>query len=135
MKNKLFWAEYVKKFYKSLYFHLFQEMMATLEEYLEDREFLRNCLAPTVTSTNCDSARSNQQECLLRLLLNLPDLQPKLLKLLLEKLAEISLYDGSPPPQAARRSTFQDKSFQLSGKQSSSSLVQGYDRALSRIFL
>ena len=72
--------------------------MATLEEYLEDREFLRKCLAPTVTSTNCDSARSNQQECFLRLLLNLPDLQPKLLKLLLEKLAEISLDDDSTPP-------------------------------------
>ena len=78
--------------------YLFQEMISTLEEYLEDREFLRKCLTNTVTSSACDSARSSLQDSFLRLLLNLPDLQPKLLKLLLEKLAEISLDDDAPAP-------------------------------------
>ena len=77
---------------------LFQEKISTLDEYLEDREYLRKCHAPTATSSTCDSARSSLQDSFLRLLLNLPDLQPKLLKLLLEKLAELSLDDDAPAP-------------------------------------
>ena len=44
-----------------------------------------------MTSISCHTARSSLQDSILRLLLNTNDLQPRLLGLLLEKLAEISL--------------------------------------------
>ena len=55
----------------------------------EDDAFLMESLTPTVTSISCNTTRSSQQDSISRLLLNTSDLQPKLLGLLLEKLAEI----------------------------------------------
>ena len=68
--------------------------MTTLEEYCEDEDFLRKCLGPTVTSAACDTARSSHQDSLLRLLLQVPDMQPRLLTLLLERMAEIADISG-----------------------------------------
>ena len=66
-------------------------MFSTLFTWLEDEAFLIKSLTPTLTSISCNTARSSQQDSILRLLLNTIDLQPKLLGLMLEKLAEISL--------------------------------------------
>ena len=70
--------------------------MTTLEEYCEDEDFLRKCLGPTVTSAACDTARSSHQDSLIRLLLQVPDMQPRLLTLLLERMAEIALNEDTP---------------------------------------
>ena len=59
------------------------------------------CLTATDTSLQCDTARSSKQDSLIRLLLNVEDLQPKLLTLLLEKLAETSIVqEGQEETQA-----------------------------------
>ena len=66
-------------------------MTETLGSWLEDEVFLTKCLTATDTSVQCDTARSSKQDSLMRLLLNVADLQPKLLPMLLEKLAETSI--------------------------------------------
>ncbi len=66
-------------------------MTETLGSWLEDEVFLTKCLTATDTSLLCDTARSPKQDSLIRLLLNVEDLQPKLLTMLLEKLAETSI--------------------------------------------
>ena len=89
-------AIFLKKFNKDIstaldYPDNIENMFSTLSNWLEDEAFLIKCLTSTLTSISCNSARSSQQDSILRLLLNTNDLQPKLLGLLLEKLAEISL--------------------------------------------
>jgi len=89
-------AIFLKKFNKDIttveeYPENIDTMFSTLSSWLEDETFLTKCLTPTKTSISCNTARSSQQDSLLRLLLNTNDFQPKLLALLLEKLAEISL--------------------------------------------
>ena len=69
------------------------KMAETLSSWMEDETFLIKCLSPTDTSQSCSTARSSKQDSLLRLLLNVDELQPKLLQMLLEKLAEISIVD------------------------------------------
>jgi len=91
-------AIFNKKFVKDLstqddYPENIEKMAETLSSWMEDETFLIKCLSPTDTSQSCSTARSSKQDSLLRLLLNVDELQPKLLKLLLEKLAEISIVD------------------------------------------
>ena len=76
------------------------EMNDTLVSWFDEEMLLVKCLEATVTSRQCDSARSEHQESLVRLLLRVEDLQPKLLSLLLEKLAETSIMtEGSETQQ------------------------------------
>ena len=89
-------AIFLKKFNKDIstaldYPDNISNMFSTLSNWVEDEAFLIKCLTPTLTGISCNTARSSQQDSILRLLLNTNDLQPKLLGLLLEKLAEISL--------------------------------------------
>ena len=89
-------AIFLKKFKKDIstaldYPENLNTMFTTLSTWLDDEDFLVKCLSPTLTSLSCNTARSSQQDSLLRLLLNTDDMQARLLGLLLEKLAEISL--------------------------------------------
>ena len=78
-----------------------EKMTETLSSWMEDERFLVKCLSPTDTSVACDTARSAKQDSLLRLLLNVDDIQPRLLGLLLEKLAETSIVqEGTEHTQA-----------------------------------
>ena len=92
-------AVFLKKFHKDVSTHRdypenIAEMQRTLVDWLDQekgQQFLKKCLNWTVTSSSCSTARSQHQDCLLRLLLQTPDVQPGLLKHLLEVLAIISL--------------------------------------------
>ena len=65
----------------------------------ETDEILVKALQPTRTSANAlEKARGNIQESTIRLLLQIDDLQTKLISWLLEKLAIISLNDDGPGP-------------------------------------
>ena len=94
-----------------------EEVKATLEGWVdtsneetskEDKTFLKKCLQSTVTSASCNTARywfhcksrcddhlsnarAQQQDSLMKLLLNTPDIQTHLLRKILEQLALISL--------------------------------------------
>ena len=63
-------------------------MLDTFLPRLDDETFLVKCLLETKTSQECCTARSALQDSLVRLLLNIEDFQPRLLRLLLEKLAQ-----------------------------------------------
>ena len=88
-------AIFLKKFNKDIstaldYQENIESMFSTLCNWLEDETFLIKCLTPTITSISCNTARSSlQNSSILKLLLNTNDLQPRLLGLLREKLAEI----------------------------------------------
>ncbi|KAJ8301396.1 hypothetical protein KUTeg_020383 [Tegillarca granosa] len=64
------------------------EFVEGFQEYIEDLKKFHYSLLPTMTATDCDSARSKSQDCLVRLMLGIDMLQPKLMTCLLEKLAE-----------------------------------------------
>ena len=87
-------AIFLKKFNKDIstaldYPENIDNVFSTLSNWLEDETFLIKCLTPTMTSISCNTARSSLQNSILKLLLNTNDLQPRLLGLLREKLAEI----------------------------------------------
>ena len=63
-------------------------MLDTFLPRLDDESFLVKCLLETKTSQECNTARSSLQDSLLRLLLNIEDFQPRLLRALLEKLGQ-----------------------------------------------
>ena len=99
-------AVFLKKFHKDVSTHRdypdnFTEMQTTLEAWLEEggRSFLKKCLSPTETSSCCSTARSQHQDCLLRLLLQTPGTQAPLLKHLLEQLALVSLDEEEHPQE------------------------------------
>ena len=99
-------AIFLKKFVKDIttqetYPDNIDIMTETLGNWMEDEVFLTKCLSATDTSLQCDTARSSKQDSLIRLLLNVEDLQPKLLTMLLEKLAETSIVqEGQEETQA-----------------------------------
>ena len=89
-------AIFLKKFIRDIttqsdYPENIEKIKETLGQWLDDEVFLVKCLNPTDTSVTCSTARSSKQDSLIRLLLNVDDIQPILLTFLLEKLAETSI--------------------------------------------
>ena len=89
-------AIFLKKFIRDIttqsdYPESIEKIKETLGQWLDDEVFLVKCLNPTDTSVTCSTARSSKQDSLIRLLLNVDDIQPILLTFLLEKLAETSI--------------------------------------------
>ena len=70
-----------------------EKMLDTFLPRLDDETFLVKCLKETKTSQECSTARSALQESLIRLLLNIEEFQPRLLRLLLDKLAQVGRQD------------------------------------------
>ena len=77
MLIRLFWFNKIndclsfQSFTKDVSTHMYfpnniDEMLNTLFQYLEDRIMLANCLASTRTSPECDTARSEFQDSLIR---------------------------------------------------------------------
>ncbi|XP_076105835.1 Fanconi anemia group D2 protein-like [Mytilus galloprovincialis] len=77
------------------YPEVLDEFVEGFQEYIEDQKRLHNSLVPTFTASECDSARSVHQDCLVRLLLGVDLIQTKLMHCLLEKLAEFTEDDQS----------------------------------------
>ena len=65
-----------------------ERMLDTFLPRLDDDTFLVKCLRETKTGQACCTARSVLQDSLVRLLLNIDLFQPRLLRLLLKKLAQ-----------------------------------------------
>ncbi|XP_060079016.1 Fanconi anemia group D2 protein-like [Ylistrum balloti] len=57
-------------------------------EFIEDQTRFHYSLLPTSSTSDCDLARNGGQDCVIRLMLGVDILQPKLMNALLEKLAE-----------------------------------------------
>lgn len=85
------------EFYKKLTIYLkrhenypqvIDDFLEGVQQYIEDRSRFKQVLLPCVSTTEDISSRNKQQACLIRLLLNIDLLQPKLITLLLEKLPE-----------------------------------------------
>lgn len=99
-------ALFLKKFTKDVNTHMdypenIISMTETLSKWFDEETLLIKCLEPTKTSGNCGTARSEIQDSLVRLLLSVEDIQPKLLTILLEKLAETSIVqEGEEQSQA-----------------------------------
>nr|XP_027210400.1 Fanconi anemia group D2 protein-like [Penaeus vannamei] len=70
-----------------------EKFVKGLEEHVEDEVRLKWSLLYTQTVPDCVSARGGQQDSLIRLCLNIEELQPCLIKLLTEKLLEIAYDD------------------------------------------
>ncbi|XP_069142684.1 Fanconi anemia group D2 protein-like [Argopecten irradians] len=64
------------------------EFVEGFQEFIEDQSRFHYSLLPTSTTSDCDSARSGSQDCVIRLVLGVDTLQSKLMNTLLEKLAE-----------------------------------------------
>ena len=87
-------AIFLKKFIRDIttqsdYPESIEKIKETLGQWLDDEVFLVKCLNPTDTSVTCSTARSSKQDSLIRLLLNVDDIQPILLTFLLEKLVRV----------------------------------------------
>ncbi|PIK60065.1 putative Fanconi anemia group D2 protein [Apostichopus japonicus] len=67
-----------------------KEFLEGLQDYVEDEARFKYSLLPSMSSQDCESARFGQQESWIKLLLNIEELQPSLITLLLEKLPEFS---------------------------------------------
>lgn len=65
-----------------------EEFIEGFQQFVEDQSRFHYSLLPTVTTSECESARSGGQDCVVRLLLGIDILQAKLMNMLLEKLAE-----------------------------------------------
>ncbi|XP_037793800.1 LOW QUALITY PROTEIN: Fanconi anemia group D2 protein-like [Penaeus monodon] len=70
-----------------------EKFVKGLEEHVDDEVRLKWALHYTQTVPDCVSARGGQQDSLIRLCLNIEELQPCLIKLLTEKLLEIAYDD------------------------------------------
>jgi len=87
---------FLKKFKREMAILTEEELntvKTTVEGWVEKQgqEFLKKCLQETVTSATCNTARSQNQDSLMKLLLNTPATQTQLLRWILEQLALISL--------------------------------------------
>ncbi|KAG7161843.1 Fanconi anemia group D2 protein-like 1, partial [Homarus americanus] len=72
-----------------------EKFIQGLEDHIEDPVKLKWTLLYTQTVKNCVTARGGQQDSLIRMCLNIEELQPSLIKLLTEKLLEIANDDES----------------------------------------
>ncbi|KAF6214114.1 hypothetical protein GE061_011845 [Apolygus lucorum] len=70
-----------------------EEFMRLLTKYIDKKTCFKTALSPTRTDSNTDVSHGEMQESLLRLLLTVDHLQPPLVDLLLDKLAEFILPD------------------------------------------
>ncbi|XP_065206847.1 Fanconi anemia group D2 protein [Planococcus citri] len=70
-----------------------QKFIESFQEYYSNEKDFLKSLSPTVTSSECDVARGNTQESLIRLLLQIEDLQCPLADYLLDRLGELALRD------------------------------------------
>ncbi|XP_039629383.1 Fanconi anemia group D2 protein [Polypterus senegalus] len=93
-------AVFQKKIYQCLRKHprypsVVQEFITGLESHMEDKENLRSCLLPCVLRVldGESSANNSYHESLLKLLLGIDILQPKVINTLFEKLPEF-MFDG-----------------------------------------
>ncbi|XP_077977229.1 Fanconi anemia group D2 protein-like [Glandiceps talaboti] len=70
-----------------------EEFITALQNHLEDPVRLKYSLLPTITSNECDSSRGSNQDSMLKILLGIDLLQPRLANLLLERLPEFTEED------------------------------------------
>ncbi|XP_076303997.1 fancd2 isoform X2 [Tachypleus tridentatus] len=77
------------------YPEVIDEFLETLRNLLEDPVRLRWSLMPTLTTPNFTSARGENQDSLIRLLLGIDLLQGKLTTFMLEKMAELAISEQS----------------------------------------
>ncbi|XP_066963666.1 Fanconi anemia group D2 protein isoform X1 [Macrobrachium rosenbergii] len=90
-KKKLQWSLKSHRFYKMP--EIVEVFIKDLENHLEDPLRLKWALLYTQTEAGCESARGGQQDSLIRLCLNIEELQPALIKLLTEKFFEVAYDD------------------------------------------
>ncbi|XP_070557572.1 Fanconi anemia group D2 protein-like isoform X2 [Ptychodera flava] len=72
------------------YPEVIEEFTMALQNHLEDPVRLKYSLLQTVTSPDCDSARGSSQDSMIKVLLGIDLLQPRIANILLEKLPEFT---------------------------------------------
>lgn len=80
---------FTRKLHSKLRTEETSKFIKALKEYLNNDEKLKKLVMPTQTSSNCDVARGNVQEPMLRLLLCVDCIQADLLQLLFERMTSI----------------------------------------------
>ncbi|XP_041347848.1 LOW QUALITY PROTEIN: Fanconi anemia group D2 protein-like [Gigantopelta aegis] len=73
---------------RNSYPDVLEDFLQGFQDYIENVSRFYKSLMPTLTSVECESARSSTQNSLVRILLGMDIIQPKLVTLLLEKLPE-----------------------------------------------
>ncbi|XKL66741.1 hypothetical protein PGB90_010161 [Kerria lacca] len=75
---------------KSKLYENINKFMKNFQNYCINKQNFLKMLSPTVTSSECDIARSSTQDSLIRLLLQIEELQTELSSYLLDKLGELA---------------------------------------------
>ncbi|KAB7499679.1 hypothetical protein Anas_11402, partial [Armadillidium nasatum] len=70
--------------------NIFQELIKKSGLIVSSKDSKVNTLVSFLTSQNCTTFRSGQQDSLVRLLLNIDELQPKIITFLTEKLLQLA---------------------------------------------